>query len=55
MAQTLGTLDRLKRAGRPITVVTLPGANHSLFNPLTGERRNYWTDVEQWLKGRKVL
>ena len=53
MAQTLATLDRLKRAGRPISVVTLPGADHALYNPVTGERRNYWPQVEAWLKARE--
>jgi len=55
MVQTLATLDRLRRAGRPISVVTLPGAGHALYNPATGERRNYWPDVRQWLTTHKVL
>jgi dipeptidyl aminopeptidase/acylaminoacyl peptidase len=55
MAQTLATLDRLKRAGRPVSVVRLPGANHALYNPVTGERRNYWPDVEKWLRTHKIL
>jgi len=55
MVQTLATLDRLKRAGRPISVVTLPGAGHALYNPVTGERRNYWPDVQRWLRTQKIL
>ena len=55
MAQTLATLDRLKRAGRPISVVKLPGANHGLYNPTTGERPPYWPQVEQWLRDRKII
>ena len=55
MVQTLATLDRLRRAGRPISVVTLPGAGHALYNPATGERRNHWPDVRQWLTTHKVL
>jgi len=55
MVQTLATLDRLKRAGRPISVVTLPGAGHGLYNPVTGERRNYWPDVQKWLGAHKII
>jgi dipeptidyl aminopeptidase/acylaminoacyl peptidase len=55
MVQTLATLDRLKRAGRPISVVVLPGANHAFYNPVTGERRHFWPDVQRWLKDRGVI
>jgi hypothetical protein len=55
MVQTLATLDRLKRAGRPISLVILPGAGHALYNPVTGERRNYWPDVQKWLSAQKII
>ena len=55
MAQTLATLDRIARSGRPITVVRLAGANHSLFNPVTGERANFWPQVQGWLAAQSVL
>jgi alpha-beta hydrolase superfamily lysophospholipase len=55
MQQTLATLDRLARAGRPITVVRLPGANHSLFNSVTGERPGFWPRVHEWLVGQSVI
>jgi alpha-beta hydrolase superfamily lysophospholipase len=55
MARTLATLERLRAAGRPITVVSLPGANHSLFNPATGERPDYWPRVRAWLESLSVI
>ena len=55
MAQTLATLDRIARTGRPITVVRLPGANHSLLNPVTGERPNFWPQVQSWLTAQSVI
>ena len=55
MVQTLATLDRLKRSGRPISVVTLPGAGHALYNQATGERRNFWPDVQKWLSAQRII
>jgi len=55
MAQTLATLERLRRAGRPVTVVQLPGADHSLVNPRTGEHPDFWPRVRAWLEGLSVL
>ena len=50
MAQTLATLERIRQSGRPITVVKLPGANHGLVNPVTGERPEFWSRVNAWLQ-----
>lgn len=55
MANTLATLERLQKAGRPIAVVRLPGANHSLMNPATGERPDFWPRIESWLRERGVI
>jgi uncharacterized protein len=55
MEQTLAALDRMSRAGRPITVLRLPGANHSLFNPVTRERPEFWPQVQAWLVGQSVI
>ena len=55
MAQTLATLERLRDAGRPITVVKLPGADHGLRNPVTGERPEFWPRVRAWLEGLSVI
>jgi pimeloyl-ACP methyl ester carboxylesterase len=55
MQQTLATLDRIAHAGRPITVVRLPGANHSLFNAVTGKRPEFWPQVHAWLVGQSVI
>jgi pimeloyl-ACP methyl ester carboxylesterase len=49
MAQTFETLERLRAAGRPITIVKLPGADHSLRNPVTGERPDFWPQIREWL------
>ncbi len=49
MVQTLATLDRIRESGRPITVIRLPGADHSLRNPVTGERPDFWPQVRAWL------
>jgi dienelactone hydrolase len=49
MAKTLSTLDRLRDAGRPIAVVKLPGADHSLRNTKTGEAPDFWPAVKDWL------
>ena len=54
MVQTLATLERLKRAGRPVSVMKLPGANHALYNPVTGERPSYWPRVQEWLRANKI-
>ena len=55
MAQTLATLDRIRESGRPITIVRLPGADHSLRNPVTGERPDFWPQVRVWLAERKII
>lgn len=55
MAQTLATLDRLRRAGRPITVVVLPGANHSLIDTATGRSQDFWPSVRNWLEAQRVI
>lgn len=55
MAQTLATLERLRSAGRPITIVKLAGADHSLRNPVTGERPEFWSRVREWLEKLNVL
>ena len=55
IAQTLATLDRLTRAGRPISVIRLPGADHSLFNPVNGERPDFWPQVQSWLAAQSVI
>ena len=55
MAQTLATLDRIRLTGRPITVLRLPGADHSLRNPVTGARPDFWPQVRMWLKGLKII
>jgi alpha-beta hydrolase superfamily lysophospholipase len=55
MPKTLATLDRISRSGRPITVVRLPGANHSLFNPVTGQRPAFWPQVQAWLAGLSMI
>ena len=49
MAQTLATLERLRGDGRPITVVRLPGADHSLRNTTTGRPADFWPAVQDWL------
>lgn len=53
MAQTFATLERARDAGRPITIVKLPGADHSLRNPVTGERPDFWPQVRDWLGSQK--
>jgi len=55
VAQTIATLERLRDAGRPITVITLAGADHSLMNRATGERPDFWPRVREWLTERGVL
>jgi dipeptidyl aminopeptidase/acylaminoacyl peptidase len=55
MAQTLATLERLRGAGRPITVVKLAGADHSLRNPATGEHPEFWSRVRSWLESNRFL
>ena len=55
MAQTLATLERLRSTGRPITVVKLAGADHSLRNPVTGERPEFWSRVRSWLESNNFL
>lgn len=55
VAQTLATLDRLRAAGRPITVIRLPGADHSLMVPATGDRPNFWPRVRDWLADRGII
>ena len=54
MAQTLATLDRIRLTGRPVTVLRLPGADHSLRNPVTGARPDFWPQVRMWLEGLKI-
>ena len=54
MAQTLATLDRIRLSGRPVTVLRLPGADHSLRNPTTGARPDFWPQVRMWLSGLKI-
>jgi alpha-beta hydrolase superfamily lysophospholipase len=54
MAQTLATLERLRSAGRPITVVALPNADHSLRNQITGQSPNFWPRVHDWLSKQKI-
>jgi alpha-beta hydrolase superfamily lysophospholipase len=49
MARTLATLERVRAAGRPITIIRLPGLDHSLRNPVTGESPNFWPRVRDWL------
>jgi uncharacterized protein len=55
MARTLATLERLRTAGRPITVVRVPGADHSLMKPDTGEHPDFWPRVRAWLEATSVL
>lgn len=55
MVQTLATLDRIRERGRPITVIRLPGADHSLRNPVTGDRQNFWPQVREWLEKLEVV
>jgi dipeptidyl aminopeptidase/acylaminoacyl peptidase len=49
MAQTLATLERLRAAGRPITVIALPDLDHSLRHAATRESPNFWPRVGEWL------
>ena len=53
MAQTFATLERFRDAGRPITIVKLPGADHSLRNPVTGERPDFWPRIQDWIQNLK--
>jgi acetyl esterase/lipase len=55
MAQTLAALDRLQKAGRPITVVRVAGADHSLMSREAGEHADFWPRVRAWLEARGVL
>jgi dipeptidyl aminopeptidase/acylaminoacyl peptidase len=55
MAQTLATLERLRAAGRPITVASLPGLDHSLRDPTTGRSPDFWPRVGAWLAGLGVV
>jgi dipeptidyl aminopeptidase/acylaminoacyl peptidase len=55
MAQTLAILDRIRVSGRPVTVLRLPGADHSLRNPTTGARPDFWPQVRMWLSGLKII
>jgi acetyl esterase/lipase len=55
MVQTLAMLERLRSAGRPITIVQLAGADHALMNPRTGEHPGFWPRVRAWLEARSVL
>ena len=55
MPKTLSTLERIQKTGRPIAIVRLPGANHALMNPSTGERPNFWPRIESWLREHGVF
>jgi len=55
MPKTLAALEHVRSLGRPVTVVVLPGANHSLMNPATGERPDFWPRVRAWLTEQDVI
>jgi len=55
MPKTLATLERVRRLGRPVTVVVLPGADHGLMISATGRRPDFWPCVRAWLVGQGVV
>jgi dienelactone hydrolase len=46
---TAAILRALAAKGRPFTVVEYPGANHGLFTISTGQRADFWADIDRWL------
>ena len=54
--RTVDNLQRIRReASRPITIQVLPGVDHGLRNPVTGERANFWPVVIEWLGRQRIL
>jgi dipeptidyl aminopeptidase/acylaminoacyl peptidase len=56
VARSIANLERIRDGeGRPITLRVIPGADHSLRNPVTGERPDIWGIVGAWLRERRIL
>lgn len=51
--RTVTILTRLKDVDRrPLTTHVIPGADHGLRNPTTGQRADFWPAVLSWLKSQ---
>lgn len=55
MTETIAAFERARGLGRPITTAVLPGTNHGLINPITGERPDFWPRIAAWLRDLRIL
>lgn len=56
VARSIENLERIKADDRrPITIQVIPGADHGLRNPSTGERPDIWSLVAAWLRQHGIL
>jgi dipeptidyl aminopeptidase/acylaminoacyl peptidase len=54
--QTIANLERVKREHRrEIAIHVIPGVNHGLRNPVTGERTDIWGGIADWLAQHGIL
>ena len=53
--QTIANLEEVKKESGKIWIHVLPGVNHSLRNPVTGEQPDFWRVVADWLKERGMI
>jgi uncharacterized protein len=53
LERTVAVLNRLKDVDqRPITLHVIPGVDHGLRNPTTGEQPDFWPTVVEWMRAR---
>jgi hypothetical protein len=56
LTRTVDVLNELRtKRERPITLHVIPGVDHGLRNPETGEQPDIWRTVASWLRGRSIV
>jgi dipeptidyl aminopeptidase/acylaminoacyl peptidase len=54
--QTIANLERVTREhGREVTIHVVPGVNHGLRNPETGEHARVWDALAEWFRQRGIM